>query len=561
MPSTPKIDFNFINNNVEVSTPQKGVSTVLARTTKGPVLDPSVLITSVTQFKREFGEELVPNGSKSNIEAAFERGSKLRIIRVVGPGSTNGQVNTGKPCFTITVDNKVVGVKLTTRRAGEAIGTDKTFSVKFAVVNNTLGYEVVNAGGQPIISGPVFTFKTQDANNNTSVDYLALASWIQNNPYFKVAMVDLDTSGEETTPVSIEAFLNKLAKIDGTSTAISVDIKAATAAGTIGEVETSKPTSAQWIAALEYIKDYTDSYNVILSHLDQYLGNSEAVKVYIALRTILDEINEFRGFIEIPWYDSDGVTVRTLDSIVQLAQQLQTAIGHSKWISYFAGGLKYSNSFGLQQNSDVLGTVLGLADTSATGYGYNYSFAGVNRGVVPDAGGPVVPNFGSPARFKDLETLANNYVNIFVVKDTPSFGKRTLLWHNFTSQVKNDSFRFIGNTGLILNIKKTLRTILESYIEEPNIWNTWSDIYAVVKPIIGNWVDSHAITEPKWIGDQEASSWSGLKVNTEEEVRQGKYHVVFTFKDVVSMQQVTVDVVLEKASKSITMDVNNSTSK
>ena len=561
MPSTPKIDFNFINNNVEVSTPQKGVSTVLARTTKGPVLDPSVLITSVTQFKREFGGELVPNGSKSNIEAALERGSKLRIIRVVGPGSTNGQVNTGKPCFTITVDNKVVGVKLTTRRAGEAIGTDKTFSVKFAVVNNTLGYEVVNAGGQPIISGPVFTFKTQDANNNTSVDYLALASWIQNNPYFKVAMVDLDTSGEETTPVSIEAFLNKLAKIDGTSTAISVDIKAATAAGTIGEVETSKPTSAQWIAALEYIKDYTDSYNVILSHLDQYLGNSEAVKVYIALRTILDEINEFRGFIEIPWYDSDGVTVRTLDSIVQLAQQLQTAIGHSKWVSYFAGGLKYSNSFGLQQNSDVLGTVLGLADTSATGYGYNYSFAGVNRGVVPDAGGPVVPNFGSPARFKDLETLANNYVNIFVVKDTPSFGKRTLLWHNFTSQVKNDSFRFIGNTGLILNIKKTLRTILESYIEEPNIWNTWSDIYAVVKPIIGNWVDSHAITEPKWIGDQDASSGKDLKVNTEEEVRQGKYHVVFTFKDVVSMQQVTVDVVLEKASKSITMDVNNSTSK
>lgn len=560
MPSTPKINFNFINNNVEVSTPQKGVSTVLARTTKGPVLDPSVLVTSITQFKREFGEELVPNGSKSNIEAALERGSKLRIIRVVGPGSTNGLVNTeGKPCFTIEVDGKKVGVKLTTRRAGEAIGTDKTFSVKFAVVNNTLNYEVVNAGGQQITSGPVFTYKTQDAHNNTSVDYLALASWVQNNPYFKVAMVNLDSSGEETTPVSIESFLNKLAKIDGTSTAIKVEIKAATAAGTIGEVETSQPTSAQWITALEYIKDYTDSYNVILSHLDQHLGNSEAIKVYIALRTILDEINEFRGFIEIPWYDTNGV-VRTLDSIVQLAQQLQTAIGHSKWISYFAGGLKYSNSFGLQQNSDVLGTVLGLADTSATGYGYNYSFAGVNRGVVLHAGGPVVPNFGSPARFKDLETLANNYVNIFVVKDTPSFGKRTLLWHNFTSQVKNDSFRFIGNTGLILNIKKTLRTILESYIEEPNIWSTWSDIYAVVKPIISNWVDNNAITDPKWNGDQDASSWSGLKVNTEEEVRQGKYHVVFTFKDVVSMQQVTVDVVLEKASKSITMDVNNSTS-
>lgn len=194
MPSTPKINFNFINNNVEVSTPQKGVSTVLARTTKGPVLDPSVLITSLPQFHREFGEEIVPNGSKSNIEAALAGGSKLRIIRVVGPGSKNGQVNTdGKPCFTIEADGKKVGVKLTTRRAGESVGGDSTFSVKFTVVNNTLNYEVVNAGGQSITSGPVFTYKTQDAHNATSVDYLALASWIQNNPYFRVAMVNLDT--------------------------------------------------------------------------------------------------------------------------------------------------------------------------------------------------------------------------------------------------------------------------------------------------------------------------------------------------------------------------------
>jgi hypothetical protein len=561
MPSTPKINFNFINNNVEVSTPVNGVSTVLARTTKGPVLDPSVLINSTSQFARVFGEEIVPDGSRSNIQAALMRGSKLRVIRVVGPGAVPGAVNTNKACFTIQIDNETVGVRLTTRRAGEPIGTSSNFSVKFTLANNTLYYEVVDGNGTTLESGPVLTYKTKDALNLTSVDYLAFANWIQNNHYFKVSMVKIDGGGTEGDPVSVESYVNKLAKVDNTSTAIAVVIKAATAAGTIGKSEASAATSAEWIAALEYIRDYTDSYNVGLSHIDQHLGNTEAVKVYIRLRQILDEVNEFRSFIEIPWYDSDKVTPKTLDKIVQAAQQLQTAIGNSKWISYFAGGLKYANSLGLPQNSDVLGTVLGLADTSATGYGYNYSFAGVNRGIVNDAAGPAVANFGSPARANDLEQLANNYVNIFVVKDTPSFGKRTLLWHNFTSQIKNDSFRFIGNTGLILNIKKTLRPILESYIEEPNIWNTWADIYARVKPLISNWVDNNALTDPVWQGDQNASSWKDLKVNTEEDVRQGKYHIVFSFKDIVSMQQVNVDVVLEKASKSITMGVSNSTNK
>ena len=561
MPSTPKINFNFINNNVEVSTPVNGVSTVLARTTKGPVLDPSVLINSTSQFARVFGEEIVPDGSRSNIQAALMRGSKLRVIRVVGPGAVPGAVNTNKACFTIQVDNETVGVRLTTRRAGEPIGTSSNFSVKFTLANNTLYYEVVDGNGTTLESGPVLTYKTKDALNLTSVDYLAFANWIQNNHYFKVSMVKIDGGGAEGDPVSVESYVNKLAKVDNTSTAIAVVIKAPLAAGTIGKSEASAATSAEWIAALEYIRNYTDSYNIGLSHIDQHLGNIEAIKVYIRLRQILDEVNEFRSFIEIPWYDSDKVTPKTLEKIVQAAAQLQTAIGNSKWISYFAGGLKYANSLGLPQNSDVLGTVLGLADTSATGYGYNYSFAGVNRGIVNDAAGPAVANFGSPARANDLEKLANNYVNIFVVKDTPSFGKRTLLWHNFTSQIKNDSFRFIGNTGLILNIKKTLRPILESYIEEPNIWNTWADIYARVKPIISNWVDNNALTDPVWQGDQNASSWKDLKVNTEEDVRQGKYHIVFSFKDIVSMQQVNVDVVLEKASKSITMGVSNSTNK
>ena len=548
MPSTPKINFNFINNNVEESSPLRGISTVLARTTKGPVLDPSTLIKGVTQFQRTFGEEIVPDGSVSNIQKALEGGSILRIVRVVGKGATLGTVNEGNAVITINLGEESKGLKLTTRGAGEPIGTSSTYTVKFTKQQNTIYYEVVDSNGSTLESGPVFTYKTKDEANNTSIDYLALAQWIQINPYFKVSLVD---GG------NMESFLTELAKADGTTMAIEVTF-VESSEGTIGTSETEKPTSKEYIDALDYIRDYVDSYNVIFSHLEQHLGGaSEAIKVYTKFRTVLDELNEFRGFIEVPWFNSDG-SVRTKAQILAATDQIINTIGNSKWISYFTSGLKYNNDFGIPQNSDVIGTVVGLADASATSYGYNYSFAGVRRGVVPNAHGPVLPNYGSPGRVNDLEEFAQHYLNLFVIKDTPSFGKKTLLWHNFTSQVKQDSFRFIGVTGLVLNIKKMLRPIMESYIEEPNYWGTWKNMYLEVKPLIDEWVTNEAITDPVWVGDQDATSWKDLIINTEADARSGHYRARFKFKDIVALQDITLDVVIEKATKSVSIDIVDS---
>lgn len=559
MPSTPKINFNFINNNVEESSPLRGISTVLARTTKGPVLDPSTLIKGVTQFQRTFGEEIVPNSSVSNIQKALEGGSILRIVRVVGKGATSGLVNDGKAVITIKLGGVSYGLKLTTRGAGEPIGTGSTYTVKFTKSQNTLYYEVVGANGSTLESGPVFTYKTKDTANNTSIDYLALAQWIHINSYFKVSLAEGEESlaeGGSKGGTSMESFLTELAKADGTSIAIEVTF-VESSTGSIGTTETEKPTSKEYIDALDYVRDYPDSYNVIFSHLEQHLDSTEAIKVYTQFRTVLDELNEFRGFIEVPWFNTDG-SVRTKDQILTATDDIINTIGNSKWISYFTSGLKYNNAFGIPQNSDVIGTVVGLADASATSYGYNYSFAGVRRGVVPNAQGPVLLNYGSPARVTDLEEFAQHYLNLFVIKDTPSFGKRTLLWHNFTSQVKQDSFRFLGVTGLVLDIKKMLRPILESYIEEPNYWGTWKNMYLEVKPLIDEWVTNEAMTDPVWEGDQDATSWKDLIINTEADARSGHYKARFRFKDIVALQDITLDVVIEKATKSVSIDIVDS---
>lgn len=545
MPSTPQVKFNFINNNVEESSPLNGISIVLARTTKGNPTDPSALITSISQFQRTYGSEIVPDGSVSNIERALIGGSKLRIIRVMGAGAAQGEVGN---LFEVSIGGKKASLKLVTRGYGDPIGTGSSFTVKTSKSGNTLYYEVIDANGSTLESGPVFTYLSKDENNLTSVDYLALSSWINTNPYFQAS---IDTDDDELK--SIEKFLQWLAETDGTSNAITVT-PTTSLTGNIGNAG-GDPTITEWKAAAEYIRDYVDAYNVLASHASAHLSSPNDIQLYKTIKEICDELNEFRFFIEIPKYQTGGTVPMDVDQMIAWKNSCANTIGHSKWVSYYGGGLIYNNAYGIPQGSDVGGTVVGLADASATAYGYDKSFAGLNRGIAGDAQGPVSPNYGSPGRVSQLEKLAQACINVFVVRDTPSFGKRTVLWHNFTDQVKQDSFRFLGNTGLVLNIKKTLRPILESFLEEPNIWGTWHDIYLMVRPLIDAWVDAEAMTDPVWNGDQDATSWSDLKVNTEAEARQGHYHVVFSFKDIVAMQDITLDVVIEKASKSISIDV------
>ena len=97
MPNTPRVQFNFENNNVQNSTPLLGVSHVVARTTKGPFNSPDKVFNTYSAFQEVYGEEIVPDGTVSNIQKAFELGSKLRISRVAGVGATLGSANIYTP--------------------------------------------------------------------------------------------------------------------------------------------------------------------------------------------------------------------------------------------------------------------------------------------------------------------------------------------------------------------------------------------------------------------------------------------------------------------------------
>lgn len=94
-------------------------------------------------------------------------------------------------------------------------------------------------------------------------------------------------------------------------------------------------------------------------------------------------------------------------------------------------------------------------------------------------------------------------------------------------------------------------------MEEPNIWNTWNKIYLEVKPMLDNLVDEDAMSEYTWMGDQDANSYNDLSVNNEADVRQGKYKAILKFKDIVPMQEITMGIYIDQASKSVSVqDIN-----
>jgi hypothetical protein len=467
-----------------------------------------------------------------------------------------------KSLFKFTSGSTTVGFGLVTKGYGDPIGSAETFNVKVYKQANTIYYQVVSANGQVLEQGPIITYKTADTVNNTSVDYLALSAFAKNSEYLVPVMTD--------TVEGIKSWNNFIKwltdDVDGTKNPIDIKLNNAAITtdvvnlnGTIGNAGTT-PTADEWIASLEFVKDYVDVYQFACSHIHQHLTKDQDVlKVHKAAVDMVKELQEYTYYIEVPKYTThytQGDQPRDLKSINTWVQICLGTVGNSKYVAYFGGGIKYYNEDGNLVDSDVLGTIFGLGDASATQFGVWKSFAGMNRGIIYDGNGPVCPNYGSPSRTNELNELAQNYVNIICVKDVPNQGKRTLLWHCFSSQVKQDSERFLAIVRLNLYLKKNLRPILERYLEEPNIWNTWNKIWLEVKPILDACVDGDAMSEYTWMGDQDANSYSELSVNNEQDVRQGKYKAILKYKDIVPMQEVTMSIIIDQASKSVSIVEN-----
>lgn len=596
MTESPRTNFNFSNENIIEETPALGVSHIVARTTRGNFCDPSVLIRNSTQFKKLFGKEVVPDNTISNIERALSMGSILRISRVKGAspiefgfaktynistgvgGTEAADIHiklTNPLVLTETIDLKF---KIVTKEAGSSIvdpnsnNTNQNFYLQLYVDKTT-----------PISKYYLKQFKTFNAN-----DEIDAISVLSNNLLFQGTTASGGTAPVMINPDTFIDFINNvpnitLELISCTTTIGDLATSVTTTEDAISVMKTYKDwlgkvygaailidtTTPQyfiinegdnggdsddttWLEAYKATLDYTDNYQTVLSHIHQHIPN-DYVNVYKDVMAIANSVFEHVIYIEVPKYNTEGEIMTPEEIVTQMGTMIST-IGYYKNAAYYCGGIKLYNSDGALKKCDVLGTVLGLGDNSATNYGPYYSFAGMNRGIVNDGLGPVISNLGSPAKYDVLNSLANAKLNLFVIKDTPSMGKRTMLWHNFTSTFTDSSDKFLSAVRLQLYIKKNIRPLIEKRYEEPNTFSMWKSLYYDAKVILDKLIGI-SYTEYTWAGDQFATAYKDMVTNNESDVRAGKYKVRFGYRDIVTLQMVEFDIVVEASSSSVSINI------
>lgn len=620
MPQTPIVRFNFKNLNVQSSVPLLGVINMVARTTKGPLEDPSDLISSPSQFIRIFGSEIVPDGSVSNIMKALEMGAKVRVSRVAGKGASYGWA---KP-MAVTPAAAARSAPSTSAPGGSAIisivisdpsGAENSLTMNMAIRTREAGspvldntgvnlnrpfYLKLNVSTEPALRASIIQYGARDEETS-----IPTYDSILNETLFFSA-VSANTTDGVTTPsinvntlqnfldnapnITFEAIQGKEGDGQGTMETLATGIQTMEdivsilrqfsnwnstimigkiASGTVDTDEVSDtnvymecsegtvgtdPGKDEWISAYNASKVYYEAYSVVLSHIHQHLDNY--IEVYIEVANDVHTTFENMLYVEVPKYAAGTRTPATVDETLTALKTMVQTLGPKKEVAYFGGGIKYYNEKGSLQKCDVLGSVAGLDATCASTYGPWYSFSGMNRGVIASALGPVMKNLGGPAEIDTLNEFAQWYMNLFVIKNTRTQGQRTMLWNGFTSNPVDDSEKFISIVRLNLYLKKNLRPILESYIEEPNTFETWKRIYYEAKDLLDDLQSRKAITTYTWSGDQDAQSYEDLQVNNEADVRQGKYKAQLKYKEIVPMQDIEMDVIIDVSVNKSTGEIS-----
>lgn len=219
---------------------------------------------------------------------------------------------------------------------------------------------------------------------------------------------------------------------------------------------------------------------------------------------------------------------------------------NTAYIEFWMGGLKVLDELtNLEKNIIAIGDILGAAAYSEFKFGPYRSFAGKTRGLITNARG-VVNNFGADADLTNLNLLANHQINAVVNEDG-----QLALSGNFSGQLTTSHMSFNNVVRLIIYIQKTLKPLLKPFIEEPNDIPTWKSIYLTAKPFMDGLVTpKRALFDYQWQGDQFAASLDELQTNNANDVGLGKYLVNLFIKDITSLQEFNIAIILTKTDVS-----------
>lgn len=499
MPDAAKVQFNVKNFTPGVSTPASGIIYVIGQTKRGPVEQPGLgvsLVNSWPQYERVFGGLMENSDFPYLCKRALKRGARLRVCRVD---------STATPAVKATAKNiqnaDGVAVTLFSVQPKYKGANYNNFSIQIkAASNGQSGYWNMEL---------VHTLET------------SLNEIYENIPAFVASTADNQTCLDEVKAMSANF---NFTYADASSATLLVPAVAAASAFT-GGVDPAGIVAADYSGAMSTFDTLDDGMILATPEQDDDGVNSAGI-TYAAGR------GDIVFFAHLP---NSLITASTL------AAERETIGNDSKFGAFFAGGIKIREEKTLQEKSmSEMGDVLGIAAYVHQQYGQWYSLAGQNKGKVDDAIG-VVTNFGTPASFADLNTLANSQINMMVQKNNI-----VQLSGNFSGQYANNQEKFLSVVFLVLWMKKTLKPILESYLEEPNDPITFKKIYHHLKPYLDKLSSPsyRAIYKYEYYGDQDVTNIDDLQINDPVDVQNGKYRIDLKIWPIPSLQELTFNLML-----------------
>lgn len=218
-------------------------------------------------------------------------------------------------------------------------------------------------------------------------------------------------------------------------------------------------------------------------------------------------------------------------------------------IIFTAGGLSITHPISslpveISELADVLGNMAHIHRV----YKVWTAFFGPDYGVLNNCLG-VVNNFGAPAKFLDLDLLAQNRINMVIKR-----AGKTMLWDDYTSQVDPSPENFACLENLIIYLQKILGPVLEKFLGKPTDFQLLRDIYFSVKPIIDDVQTGRGISSYLWQGDQFATAFADLEVNTAADMALGKTKMNLRIVCIAPLKEISVSIILTKAG--VTFETN-----
>ena len=499
MPEASRVIFNIQDFTTGVSTPLTGICYVIGITKRGPVENPVIgesLINSWPQFERTFGGLVTYTDFPLLCKRALARGAKLRVCRVD---------STATPSVKATAKNIPNGDDVPVN----------LFSV------------------QPKYAGADYNKVSVAilAASNGNADYWDLSITHSSEPglneyYANISAFKKDTATNQTNLNDIKksSRLLDFTYLDASSATLLVP-EVAVASAFTGGVDPIGQVDADYTGAMATFDAVDDGLVMAVPEMDSDAINSAGA-------TYAKNRGDIVFFAHLP---------NSINTAAGLVTERVTIASNTKHVAFFGGGLRVRHPETLLEVSiSEMGDVLGLLGYVHGNFGAWYSLAGQLKGEIPDSIG-VVNNFGSSAKFADLNTLANAQINMVVVKNGI-----VQLSGNFSGQYENNVQRFLSVTFLVLWIRKAFIPTLESYLEEPNDPTTWRSIYNQLRATLDKLVSpqQRALYKYEYYGDQDANTIDDVQVNDPVDIENGKYKINLKIWPIPALQELTLNLML-----------------